>query len=580
MGGGHREKLAPGLSGRRPDSASTSGKRRSTAKMRQLKTRGRIFLLVILAALPALLLTAYSTLERRATVKSQALAELRRLVKLAAMQQLQVVEGARQMMVASSPILLTLLQDKRRCTEYFASLLAQNREAYHSIGLFGANGELFCNAATWRDKVYGGDRLYFRLAKETGRFSVGEYQVGRVTGQAGVNFGFPVRDEKGKIRAVAFTGLDLENLGRMAEATPLPPEGILSVVDVKGTILARKPPLKERVGEKLWNPQVIEAVLADSEGVLEAKGEDGVDWLLAHEVVTRNPDGAFPLRVLITVPLSRVFAEANQALVRDLVGIGLATLFLLVGGWFGTEWFMLRKVKALLRAAERMRAGDLKARTGIRYGEEELSQLARAFDDMAGALQQREEKLQAQAISDPLTGLYNRRYLSDFLPRELARSSRNTTPVAVILIDLDHFKRVNDSFGHEAGDIVLTAVGALLKGKVRGSDIACRYGGEEFALVLPETGIDPAQRRAEDIRLAISALELSYAERSLGRTTASFGIALFPDHAQDADALLRAADIALYAAKGAGRNRVTVGQHRSTEPDRSEKRVGAGSART
>ena len=83
-----------------------------------------------------------------------------------------------------------------------------------------------------------------------------------------------------------------------------------------------------------------------------------------------------------------------------------------------------------------------------------------------------------------------------------------------------------------------------------------------------------------DIRLAISALELSYAERSLGRTTASFGIALFPDHAQDADALLRAADIALYAAKGAGRNRVTVGQRRSTEPDRPEKRVGAGSVRT
>ena len=584
MSGGLREKLAPGLNGWRPDSGLAAGKRRSTGKMRQLKTRGRIFLLVILAALPALLLTAYSALERRATVKSQALAELRRLVRLAAMQQLQVVEGARQMMVASSPILLTLLEDRRRCTEYFASLLAQNREAYHSMGLFGADGVLLCNAATWRDKVYGGDRLYFRLAKETGRFSVGEYQVGRVTGQAGVNFGFPVRDAKGEVRAVAFTGLDLENLRRMAEATPLPPEGILSVVDVKGTILARKPPLKERIGEKLWNPQVIEAVLADSEGVLEAKGEDGVDWLLAHEVVTRNPDGAFPLRVLITVPLSRVFAEANQALVRDLVGIGLATLFLLVGGWFGTEWFMLRKVKALLRAAERMRAGDLNTRTGIRYGEEELSQLARAFDDMAGALQTREEKLQAQAISDPLTGLYNRRYLSDFLPRELARSSRNTTPVAVILIDLDHFKRVNDSFGHEAGDIVLMAVGALLKGKVRGSDIACRYGGEEFALVLPETGIDPAQRRAEDIRLAISALVLSHGERSLGRTTASFGIALFPDHAQDADALLRAADIALYAAKGAGRNRVTVGQRRSMEPsmapDRPEKRVGAGSART
>jgi diguanylate cyclase (GGDEF)-like protein len=238
---------------------------------------------------------------------------------------------------------------------------------------------------------------------------------------------------------------------------------------------------------------------------------------------------------------------------------------------------MLRKFRALLRAADRMRSGDLKARTGIRHGEEELSQLAHAFDDMANALQQREQKLQEQAISDPLTGLYNRRYLSEFLPRELARSGRNTTPVAVILIDLDHFKRVNDSFGHEAGDIVLTTVGNLLKSNVRGSDIACRYGGEEFALILPETGADSAARRADDIRLAIAALHLSHAGKSLGKITASFGLALFPDHAQDTDELLRAADVALYAAKGAGRNRVIVAQEREAEaaPLRG-KRAGAG----
>jgi diguanylate cyclase (GGDEF)-like protein len=526
--------------------------------MTNIKTRARILALVILAALPALILTAYSALERRESEKNQARAELVRLVKLAAMQQWQVVESARQMMVASLPILVTLLEDRQRCTEYFANMLAQNRDSYHAMGLFDENGNLLCNAKTWRAKVYSGDRLYFRLAKETGRFAVGEFQVGRVTGQAGINFGFPVKDLDGKVRAVAFAGLDLENLAKMAEATPLPPDGVLSVIDVKGAILSRKPAMQERVGQRLWNPQVIESILAGSEGVLEAKGEDGVDWLLAHQVIYTNPDGAFPLRVLITVPLDRVFAEANRALVRDLLGITLATLFLLVAAWFGAEWFMLRKFRALLRAAERMRSGDLNARTGIVYGKEELGQLAHAFDDMAGALQQREQRLQEQAISDPLTGLYNRRYLSEFLPRELARSERNATPVAVILIDLDRFKGVNDSYGHEAGDLVLSAVGNLLKGKVRGSDIACRYGGEEFALILPETGLEPATRRAEDIRLAISTLDLKYAGKYLGKIAASFGIALFPDHSHDAEGLLRVADIALYAAKGAGRDRVVV----------------------
>jgi diguanylate cyclase (GGDEF)-like protein len=132
-------------------------------------------------------------------------------------------------------------------------------------------------------------------------------------------------------------------------------------------------------------------------------------------------------------------------------------------------------------------------------------------------------------------------------------------PVAVMLIDLDRFKRINDSFGHEAGDIVLKVIAALLKSKVRGSDIACRYGGEEFALILPETGLDAAVRRAEDIRLAITSLGANLAGISLGKITASFGIALFPDHGEYTDALLRVADVALYAAKGAGRNRVEVG---------------------
>ena len=531
---------------------------RGIPKMADLNARTRIFILVILAALPALLLTVYSAIERRALAETQSREELRRLVKLAAMQQWQVVEGARQMMVASSQILSTLIEDKRRCTQYFVNLLAHNSDTYHAMGLFRANGELFCNAADSKERVYSGDRLYFRLAKETGKFSIGEYQIGRVTGKAAINFGYPIKGPDDKVLAIAFAGLDLGNLGRMAEATPLPRGGILSVVDVKGTILARKPAMPEHIGGRLWNPKVIEEILTNSEGVFEASGPDGVAWLLAHEVVIQNPDGAFPLRVLVTVPFDQVFAEANTALVRDLLGIIIATLFLLVGAWYGAEWFMLRNVRALLSAAERMRAGDLRARTGIRYGGEELSQLARAFDDMASVLQERENKLHDQAISDPLTGLYNRRYLSEFLSRELVRAERSATPVAVIMIDLDRFKRINDSFGHEAGDIVLTSVGALLKSKVRGSDIACRYGGEEFLLVLPQAGVDAANRRAEDARLAIADLDLNHAGRPLGKMTASLGIAVFPDHAGDIDSLLRAADVALYAAKGAGRNRVMI----------------------
>jgi diguanylate cyclase (GGDEF)-like protein len=161
--------------------------------------------------------------------------------------------------------------------------------------------------------------------------------------------------------------------------------------------------------------------------------------------------------------------------------------------------------------------------------------------------------LREQTIRDPLTSLYNRRFLQDYLPREILRATRERAPLAVIMIDLDRFKRINDSAGHQAGDRVLVDVAALLKRHVRGSDIACRYGGEEFAVVLPKTTLESALRRSEEIRSAIS----DEPDRLRG-VTASLGVALCPAHAIDAEALLRAADRALYEAKRAGRNQVRV----------------------
>lgn len=176
----------------------------------------------------------------------------------------------------------------------------------------------------------------------------------------------------------------------------------------------------------------------------------------------------------------------------------------------------------------------------------------------AEALQRALRELEEQAIRDSLTGLYNRRYLRDFLARELIRARRGRVAVAVIMMDVDRFKRVNDTFGHDAGDLVLTEVAALLKKSVRGSDIVCRYGGEEFVLVLTEATPEIALRRCEEIQAAMKVLEPNYRGRALGSPTASFGIALFPHHADDQDALIRASDEALYAAKRAGRDRITI----------------------
>jgi diguanylate cyclase (GGDEF)-like protein len=170
------------------------------------------------------------------------------------------------------------------------------------------------------------------------------------------------------------------------------------------------------------------------------------------------------------------------------------------------------------------------------------------------------EKLHDQSIRDPLTGLYNRRFLEATLEQELHRSSRHHTGLGVIMADIDKFKLFNDSFGHTAGDIVLKEVGALFRRSVRTEDIVCRYGGEEFLMVLPDTTLESVRERAEVMRDAIAKLELQHAGHALGKITASFGISFSQDGVLTPDILLRYADEALYEAKRLGCNCVSLSE--------------------
>ena len=168
------------------------------------------------------------------------------------------------------------------------------------------------------------------------------------------------------------------------------------------------------------------------------------------------------------------------------------------------------------------------------------------------------ENLHLQAIVDPLTGLFNRRYLKEAFDREIHRANRRNMPVGVMIIDLDHFKRINDSFGHDAGDLVLVTLAGLLKKNIRQEDISCRYGGEEFLVILPEMATESTLQRAEKLREIFRQLEVKHMGASLGVITASFGVASYPAHGKDLEEIVRAADAALYRAKEQGRDRVVV----------------------
>jgi diguanylate cyclase (GGDEF)-like protein len=177
-------------------------------------------------------------------------------------------------------------------------------------------------------------------------------------------------------------------------------------------------------------------------------------------------------------------------------------------------------------------------------------------------LTQANVRLQDQVVHDGLTGLHNRRYLEESLGREESRARRSGRSLGVMMIDIDDFKRFNDTLGHAAGDAVLRAMGRYLLTAARGEDLVCRYGGEEFVLVMSQASRNTVLHRAEKLRQDVQALGIAYEGRVVGPITVSIGIGIFPDHGDCVEAVLRVADAAMYQAKQAGRNRVLVGEHK------------------
>jgi diguanylate cyclase (GGDEF)-like protein len=168
------------------------------------------------------------------------------------------------------------------------------------------------------------------------------------------------------------------------------------------------------------------------------------------------------------------------------------------------------------------------------------------------------KELLDQAITDSLSGLFNRRHMEEVLERELRRAIRNDAHVGVVMIDVDHFKIINDTCGHAAGDATIVALSSLLQGRIRGEDLACRYGGDEFLLVFPGASLADSLGRAEQLRGEVERMSVGYGGRELPGMSVSLGVAMFPEHGKTVDALLRAADDALYRAKDEGRNRTIV----------------------
>jgi len=240
-------------------------------------------------------------------------------------------------------------------------------------------------------QVYAGDRTYFRRARETRDFAIGDYQIGRITGKATVNFGHPVLDNRGHVRVVLFAALDLAWLNELADRVGLPAGSTLTVIDRNGTILSRYPDEGKWVGKLMPEPLVLNAILnQQGNGTTDAPGADGIPRLFSFA-----PFGAAQSAdayVSVGIPAAVAFAGANQILARNIAMLVLVAGLALAAAWVGGNLFIVRQIQALVAATKRVAAGELGVRTGLPQGQGELSQLAGAFDQMAESLERAHER--------------------------------------------------------------------------------------------------------------------------------------------------------------------------------------------
>lgn len=258
-------------------------------------------------------------------------------------------------------------------------------------------------------------------------------------------------------------------------------------------------------------------------------------------------------------------AEAVRKDVRQLIamifGLALAIAVLFA---YGLSRSITVPLKSLEDGVEKLGKGDLSHRISL-AADDEFSHLAATFNLMAAKLEQSQKDLYRLATLDGLTEVYNRREFNRWLRVEVEKSQRNSEQVSLIMVDIDHFKQLNDAYGHQAGDLALCEVAQLLQREVRPGDIVCRYGGEEFAVILPKTNCDDSVAIADRIRLAIAKEAIILPSLQQIEMTASLGVATFPAHAKTKERLIKQADQALYDAKASGRNRVHQAQQNAVE---------------
>ena len=431
-------------------------------------------------------------------------------------------------------------ESQEKLQEYLGQV--QNRyPLYRELFLVDRHGTLVAKTKPFMEEVEK------EIAPEL-LMSNGDTSLQRMGGKLVFHVRQEVRDTRDEPVGTLVTVSNLSELWSRLGAELHPDMGKLRVIDASGKPLfdtrQRPPDLASDLATV-----AVQRCLRGESGIAEYVDGHGRSLLGAYQFL-------MPHRLGLIVEMQSEEAFAAVIRLRDLnLLISALAVFLVAGVGYGLVVSLTRPIEALIEGAKAVARGDLTGEIPI-ASTDEIGYLTKVFNRMTRALKETHSDLQQKSSTDELTGLFNRRFLAKAFGMELSRSERSGKPLAVLMIDIDHFKAFNDRFGHPEGDTVLRNTGAFLMKHLRSTDVAARYGGEEFIVLLPSTGKTEAGKKADTLRKAFAAARLS--SDGEAKVTVSIGVATMPEDGLTEHELVGAADAALYVAKRKGRNRVAI----------------------
>jgi diguanylate cyclase (GGDEF)-like protein len=519
----------------------------AVSRLRLKSIRGQILAFALLAALvPSLVTSVISYVQNRRALTEKITHELvtagsqaRREVDVWLNERLYDLR-----VFASSHVVSESLARRgvpNRLEGYLGSVRARLSD-YEELQLVDAEGRLVASSARGARAA----RLPegWRKMLESSRVLVGEPYWDDAARQMIVNLGVAVEHADGRPAGALVARTNMAGVAQVLQTFASRTSGRVYLATATGRLIADSYDGAAGRTAPALEPRVVTRLLAAEGRVIGYDAHDGSESMGSARRLSR-----VAWLAVAEMPTAEAYRQVTR--LRNVTLAVVGVLLLIVGLIaYRLATLIARPLGRLTRAASKVSAGDLAVELPP-GGSGEAGYLTQVFNAMVASLRNHRAELERLSTTDALTGLINRRHLTTVLAGETERSRRNGQPYSLLMLDVDHFKKYNDSHGHQAGDEVLARIGVILHECIRAYDAAARYGGEEFLVMLSATGKEEALNVAERIRQRVGAEPFRG-----GRVTMSIGVAQYPTHGDSSDKVIGKADAALYAAKRAGRDQV------------------------